>query len=189
MATPSTMGVTMRPSCCTTARSCGRTFLVNHCRTLQSFKLQSHATVYNALNGESGFRVTRQRRIGHPLDHFKSTRLSVPRRIAFRRLLAKHKNFTAVVACSDVCALGCMDAMAEMGWSVPNNTSIIGNNDIPFLSRMKPGLTTVSVPKYEMGQEAFKLLLKQLSNPSEEPEEIRLIPRLIIRESSGPMLN
>ncbi len=82
-----------------------------------------------------------------------------------------------------------MDAMAEMGLSVPSNISVIGNNDIPFLSRMNPGLTTVSVPKYEMGQEAFKLLLKQLDNPSEEPEEIRLIPRLIIRESSGPVLN
>jgi len=104
---------------------------------------------------------------------------------AFRRLLARNNEFTAVHVCSDVCALGCMDAMSEMGLSIPQNISIIGNNDIPFLSRMNPALTTLSIPKYEMGRQAATILLNVIEDKVEGTTVIRLQPRLVVRDSTG----
>ena len=104
---------------------------------------------------------------------------------AFRRLLTRNNDFTAVIACSDMCALGCMDAMSEMALSIPQDISVIGNNDIPFISRMNPALTTISIPKYEMGQQATRILLNVIEGNDEEVTVIRLQPRLVVRDSTG----
>jgi LacI family transcriptional regulator len=78
-----------------------------------------------------------------------------------------------------------MDAMSEMGLSIPQNISIIGNNDIPFLSRMNPALTTLSIPKYEMGRQAATILLNVIEGKVEETTVVRLQPRLVVRDSTG----
>jgi LacI family transcriptional regulator, galactose operon repressor len=106
-------------------------------------------------------------------------------RRAFRKLLARDNSFTAVVAGNDLLALGCMDAMKEIGLLVPENISISGYDDIQFLERMNPALTTVLVPKYEMGSQATKTLLDMISGESSGPGVLKMQPRLVIRNSTA----
>jgi len=106
-------------------------------------------------------------------------------RRAFRRLLAKDNSFSAIVAGNDLLALGCMDAMRDMGLMVPENISITGYDDILFLERMSPALTTVLVPKYEMGCQATKTLLEIIDGEDKAPVVLRMQPRLVIRNSTA----
>lgn len=104
---------------------------------------------------------------------------------ACKKLLAKYDNITAVVAGNDLIALGCLDAIKEAGLSVPDDIVVVGNNDIPMLERIVPSLTTISIPKYEMGVQAAKILLDIIDNVSSDPVIIKMRPKLIIRDSTG----
>jgi LacI family transcriptional regulator len=104
---------------------------------------------------------------------------------AIKRLLARDNQFTAVVAASDLTALGCIDAMQELGLLCPENISVIGNNDIIFLARMNPALTTVSIPKYDMGAQAARILLGLVNGEPRDPVILRMQPRLMIRNSTS----
>lgn len=106
-------------------------------------------------------------------------------RRAFRKLLAADNSFTAVVAGNDLLALGGLEAMDEIGLLVPENISITGYDDIPFLERMSPALTTVLVPKYEMGSQATKTLLEMVGGEAKAPVVLRMQPRLVIRNSTA----
>ncbi|MDH3428786.1 MAG: LacI family transcriptional regulator [Gammaproteobacteria bacterium] len=106
-------------------------------------------------------------------------------RRAFRRLLARDNSFSAIVAGNDLLALGCMDAMRDVGLLVPENIAITGYDDILFLERMSPALTTVLVPKYEMGCQATKTLLGIIDGENKAPVVLRMQPRLIIRNSTA----
>ena len=104
---------------------------------------------------------------------------------AFRKLLARNIDFTAIVTGNDLLALGCMDVMEEVGLLVPGDISICGYDDILFLERMNPALTTVSLPKYEMGSYAVRALLEIIGGESDRSGVIRLQPRLVIRNSTA----
>ena len=104
---------------------------------------------------------------------------------AFKKLFTRDNNFTAIVAGNDLLALGCMDAMKEIGLLVPENMSVIGYDDILFLERMNPALTTVLLPKYEMGSHATKTLLDIIDGESNGPGVLRMQPRLMIRNSTA----
>ena len=106
-------------------------------------------------------------------------------RRAFGKLLARDNSFTAIVAGNDLLALGCIDAMKEMGLLVPDNISITGYDDMMFLDRMNPALTTVSLPKYEMGSQATKTLLELVDGEDKVPVVLRMQPRLVIRNSTA----
>jgi LacI family transcriptional regulator len=93
--------------------------------------------------------------------------------------------YTAVVAGNDLLALGCMDAMTELGLTVPEDVSITGYDDMLFLERMSPALTTVLVPKYEMGSQATKTLLEMISGQSNDPVVMKMQPRLVVRDSTA----
>jgi LacI family transcriptional regulator len=104
----------------------------------------------------------------------------------FRKLLSEKKDFTAIFAGNDLLALGCYDVMAEFGLRCPQDISIVGFNDIPFLDKLQPPLTTIRVPHYEIGARATELLLKRLQDPSFEPVTVLLSPELVVRGSTRP---
>jgi LacI family transcriptional regulator len=93
---------------------------------------------------------------------------------------------TAIVAGNDLLALGCYDALEEVGLSCPADISIVGFNDMPFISRLQPPLTSVRVPQYELGVEAARLLLDQLSGRTMTPRVVLLPVRLVVRGSTAP---
>ncbi|HEV7211986.1 MAG TPA: LacI family DNA-binding transcriptional regulator [Blastococcus sp.] len=93
---------------------------------------------------------------------------------------------TAVVAGNDLLAIGCYDALEEQGLSCPDDISIVGFNDMPFISRLRPPLTSVRVPQYELGVEAARLLLDRLSGRTVTPRVVLLPVTLVVRGSTAP---
>ena len=108
-------------------------------------------------------------------------------RRACESLLAKGKEFTAILAGNDLLALGCIDVLQERGITVPEAVSVIGGNDMPMLSRMVPALTSIRIPKYEMGFQAATILFDAINGKDRDPLVIRLQPELIVRGSTGPV--
>jgi LacI family transcriptional regulator len=104
---------------------------------------------------------------------------------ALRELLDNDPGFTAVLTANDLLALGCCDALAERGLACPRDVSITGFNDMPFVDRLNPPLTTVQIPHAELGVEAAKLLLERIAAPDSPAKLIRLEPRLVVRGSTA----
>jgi len=104
---------------------------------------------------------------------------------ACKKLLAKHDDITALVAASDLIALGCLDAVKEAGLSVPEDIAVVGMNDIPMLERMVPSLRAISIPKYEMGAQAARILLDIINDVSSDPVIMKMRPKLVIRNSTA----
>ena len=86
-------------------------------------------------------------------------------RQACHELLDRDLGLTALVAANDLLALGCYDALAERGLSCPDDISVTGYNDAPFVDMVMPPLTTVRIRQREMGIEAARLLLARMTNP------------------------
>jgi LacI family transcriptional regulator, galactose operon repressor len=105
---------------------------------------------------------------------------------AMNRLLDAGVEFSAVLAGNDLVALGCFDALAERGLSCPEDVSVVGFNDIPLMDKLRPPLTTVRIPHYEVGAEAARLLLEVLQEPGRHPRSILLPLTLVVRGSTAP---
>lgn len=107
---------------------------------------------------------------------------------ACRQLLDRRPDLTAIVAANDLIALGCYLAVREYGLDVPTDVSITGYNDMPLLDLVQPAMTSVRVPYRQMGVEAAEMLLSQLAAgaDNERAVSIRLTPRLMVRDSTGP---
>ena len=108
-------------------------------------------------------------------------------RRAFLELWARERNFTAVVAGNDLLALGCYDAAAELGLHIPAEMSVTGYNDMPFLDKLHPPLTTLRIPHYEMGTQAAKMLLGRMQKHVLPASSIALLPELVVRGSTAPV--
>lgn len=105
---------------------------------------------------------------------------------AFRALLDSGARCTAVVAANDLIALGCYDVFAERGIDCPADMSVVGFNDMPFLTKLRPPLTTVHVPHHEIGAEAARMLLDCIAEPDRPPRTLLLPVALAVRESTAP---
>jgi DNA-binding LacI/PurR family transcriptional regulator len=89
---------------------------------------------------------------------------------------------TAILALSDVQALGVMRAAAERGIDVPGDLSVVGFDDIPQAATAGPALTTVAQPHAQKGRSAVRLLVAGAN-----PEQSVLLPcHLVVRASTGP---
>jgi LacI family transcriptional regulator len=92
---------------------------------------------------------------------------------------------TVIFASNDVMAMAAMDAVRERGLRVPEDISILGFDDIPQASQLRPTLTTVRQPLEQMGRVATQMLLEILKNPDSKPNRIELPTELIIRDSTA----
>src|SRR5918998_2364343 len=100
-------------------------------------------------------------------------------------LLAAGRDMTAIVAANDLIALGCYDALEARGVDCPAEISVVGFNDMPFVARFTPPLTTVRIPHYEMGVAAAQLVLERIESPDVPAREVLLEPRLVVRGSTA----
>ncbi|HZC42045.1 MAG TPA: LacI family DNA-binding transcriptional regulator, partial [Streptosporangiaceae bacterium] len=80
-----------------------------------------------------------------------------------RLLLAQGAPFTAIAAGNDMLAVGCYGALEEAGVRCPEDMSVVGFNDMPFIDRLRPPLTTIRFPHYQVGTEAAQLLLERIA--------------------------
>jgi LacI family transcriptional regulator len=91
---------------------------------------------------------------------------------------------TAVAAGNDMLAVGCYLALDEAGLNCPADMSVVGFNDMPFISMLRPPLTTVAFSHYQVGAEAAQLLLERL-NGTDTVKVLYLAPELIVRGSTA----
>lgn len=101
--------------------------------------------------------------------------------------LLHRRRHTAVLAANDSLALGVLRAAEELGMDCPGELSVTGFNDMAFVDRVRPPLTTVRVPQYQLGYQAAQLVLERLSDdPAVPTKAVLLRPELVVRESTGP---
>jgi len=91
-----------------------------------------------------------------------------------------------LVAGNDMIALGCLDVLTERGLHCPGDISLVGFNDMQFIDRLNPPLSTVHVPHYQIGAEAARMLLERLTNPALPAKSITLPTSLVLRQSTAP---
>jgi LacI family transcriptional regulator len=105
---------------------------------------------------------------------------------AMEEIVARGVPYTAVIAGNDLIALGCYDVLERHGLRCPDDVSVVGFNDMPFVDRVAPPLTSVRVPHYEIGAEAARLLLEVVNDPERHVRSIMLPLTLSVRRSTGP---
>jgi LacI family transcriptional regulator len=105
---------------------------------------------------------------------------------AGQRLLALEARPTAAICHNDVMAIGLLQACAERKVRVPRDLSIVGWDDVPYASLVTPPLTTVRVPRYELGQAAARRLLDLIAGRPADPVQAPLALELVRRQSCRP---
>jgi LacI family transcriptional regulator len=92
---------------------------------------------------------------------------------------------TAVVCGDDLLAYGVMEAATRLGLEIPGRLSVVGFNDLPYSSMMRPSLTSVDLSARELGTRAAEALNRLLYAGG--PVESEVLPaRLVPRQSTGP---
>jgi LacI family transcriptional regulator len=106
-------------------------------------------------------------------------------RDAGERVLGLRPRPTAVICANDLVALGVLQVMIRHGVRVPDDMAIVGFDDIEFASAATIPLTSVRIPRREIGRIATELLLEEASgDPEHVHRRIVLPPELVVREST-----
>lgn len=91
---------------------------------------------------------------------------------------------TAFFCMNDVIAYGCMKALRDHGFAIPEDVSIIGFDDLPSSGVTEPPLTTVRVSARQIGERALERVSSRISAPARgSPEKILVAGSLIVRQS------
>ncbi|HET7457889.1 MAG TPA: LacI family DNA-binding transcriptional regulator [Gemmatimonadaceae bacterium] len=94
---------------------------------------------------------------------------------------------TAVTCYNDLVAVGVYRALRELGLRVPDDVSVVGFDDIPLCEYLACPLTTVRVPKFEMGETAARMLVEQIEAAEAiPPKKVFVDATLVVRASTAP---
>jgi LacI family transcriptional regulator len=108
--------------------------------------------------------------------------------VAAGRMLSRRDRPTALFCFNDRMAMGAFHAAAELGLSIPEDVSIVGFDDQELIATgLRPRLTTVALPHYEMGAWAVETLIRRVTEvPPEAAEQVALECPLVTRDSVAP---
>lgn len=104
-----------------------------------------------------------------------------------RALLSQSDRPTAVLAASDLTAIGALRATSAAGLQVPRDISLVGFDDIELSRYTHPPLTTIRLSREELGREAFDALYRCAEGMTTTGHEIQIGTTLVLRESTGPV--
>lgn len=154
------------------------------------------------LEGSPGLIITNDRKRGYT-DALKEHQLPIrdnyieectigsleEARRATKKLMSMSDPPDAIFAANDPMAAGAMQSLKELGLRIPQDVGVVGFSNWSYGSLLEPSLTTVDQPGFEMGQEAARLLIRQIEVADKEqdypsPETKVLKTRLIVRDSS-----
>jgi LacI family transcriptional regulator len=92
---------------------------------------------------------------------------------------------SAIFAANDLMALGTIYAIQDAGLRVPQDFAVVGYDNREFTGIVRPNITTVEMPVYEMGRIAAEILLQQIAQGTREHDEVKVKGELIIRDTCG----
>lgn len=101
-----------------------------------------------------------------------------------RELMALDNPPDAIFCANDMMALGCYEALRELGLDVPKDIAVIGFDDRDIAQYMHPPLSSLNLPLYEMGRTAAELLMDTAGGLITSPSRIKVECELIPRQSS-----
>jgi LacI family transcriptional regulator len=96
------------------------------------------------------------------------------------------KRPTAVTVWSVAAAIGVLAALANSGFRVPADVSVVAFHDVPLAAYVQPPLTTVRMPLAEMAELGVRALLKRIDGQQVESQVVQARPTIIVRKSTGP---
>jgi DNA-binding LacI/PurR family transcriptional regulator len=141
-------------------------------------------------------RVSRERLAGwtdaldaagiEPETRFVPTYAPEANRAAANDLLDRSPAPTAILCQSDVIAQAVVTTAQDRGIPVPYQLSVVGFDDSPLATRMRPTLTTVRQDLAAKGRAAIAALTAQLSDPAHPPQSVVLPTELVVRSSTAP---
>ncbi|HEX7023002.1 MAG TPA: LacI family DNA-binding transcriptional regulator [Trueperaceae bacterium] len=99
----------------------------------------------------------------------------------------RQRNATLALCASDVIAIGLLRHCDIAGIRVPEDLSLLGFDDIPWASLVRPALSTIHQPLAELGRQALERLQARMAQPDLAPRHIRLPISLVKRASSQAM--
>lgn len=104
---------------------------------------------------------------------------------AMRRIARDHPEVDAVIFGSDYPAAGALFECQRQGISVPAQIKLAGIGDYDIASQLYPSLTTVQMPRYEVGKRAATLMLERLAGEPVSGSVVVLDTPLMVRQSTG----
>jgi LacI family transcriptional regulator len=93
----------------------------------------------------------------------------------------------AVFAANNLTAVGVLESLAAHGRRVPDDIAVVAFDEIPWADLVRPSITTVAQPTYELGRTGARLLLDRIKSPSRPPSRVTLQTQLRVRDSSLPV--
>ncbi len=90
---------------------------------------------------------------------------------------------TAIFCANDLMAVGCYEALKELGLRIPDDVAVMGYDDREIARHLHPPLTTVLLPHLEMGTVAAQQLLDITARPVTRPPQIKVECPLVERKS------
>ncbi len=102
------------------------------------------------------------------------------------KLVARSRDFTALICYNDLAAFGAIRALMDHGIRVPEDVSVVGFDDIQGAAYHNPSLTTIRQPLQHMGGVAARILLQRMRGQASFPDAVPILPELVVRESTCP---
>jgi LacI family transcriptional regulator len=108
-----------------------------------------------------------------------------------RPILKQAPRPSAIVCYSDFVAFGVMQAIREIGLSIPDDIAVIGFDDVRMASCLQVPLTTIRSPKEELGRQAMQVLARRLRGDQDAPvvQQQKLDVELVVRGSTQKRMN
>jgi len=88
---------------------------------------------------------------------------------------------TAIFCANDLMAVGCIEALRQLGRRVPEDVSVMGYDDQEIARHTNPPLSTLVLPNYEMGRLAVETLMAQIASPGGRRRRVKVDGRLVPR--------
>ena len=107
-------------------------------------------------------------------------------RTAMSRLLDAGRGIDAVFVANNLMTLGALEAITAAGMAIPDDIAVVGFDDMAWAPLLRPSLSTVAQPTYELGEQTAKMLLDRINGFTGPGREVVLAPALRVRASSAP---
>lgn len=104
---------------------------------------------------------------------------------AITQILSGDNVPNAIFAVSDTYAVAALNVARNLGFRVPEDMVVVGFDDIDAAKMSNPPLTTVSLPRYQIGYTAGEMIFEKISNPEEQVRNILFNTVLVVRGSSS----
>jgi LacI family transcriptional regulator len=100
-----------------------------------------------------------------------------------RTLMRLPSRPSAIFCANDLMAVGCYEALRELGLRIPEDIAVMGYDDREIARHLHPPLTTVLLPHFEMGTIAAELLFDMAARLAARPDQIKVECAIVERKS------